>query len=72
MGYRWFQTFSVLFVPNALTATRKDPEDVFPGAFRRKRRPGSRPVRFYPLSYAAPPAGFSTGSGSVLRPLPFW
>lgn len=63
---------SVLFVPKAFTVARKNPEEVFPGAFRYKHRPG------YPgrcgclLTYAVPPAGRSTGSGSVLRPFPFW
>jgi hypothetical protein len=66
--------FSVLFVPapNALTLTRKNPEDTFPGAFRRKLRPGNTGRCGCLLSYAVPPAGLSTGSGSVLRPFPFW
>jgi hypothetical protein len=72
VGYRWFQTLSVLFVPKAFTVTRKNPEDVFPGAFRRKHRP-DRPGRCgCLLTYAAPPAGLSNGSGMALRPFPFW
>jgi hypothetical protein len=66
--------FSVLFVPapNALTLTRKNPEDTFPGAFRRKHRPGNTGRCGCLLSYAVPPAGLSTGSGILLRPFPFW
>jgi hypothetical protein len=65
--------FSVPFVPppNALTHTRKNPEDVFPGAFRRKHRPGNTGRCGCLLSYAAPPAGLCTESG-ILLPFPFW
>ena len=65
--------FSVLFVPppNSLTLTRKNPEDVFPGAFRCKHWP-VLPGRCGCLSsYAAPPAGLCTGS-DILLPFPFW
>jgi phosphatidylglycerol---prolipoprotein diacylglyceryl transferase len=44
LGYRWFQTCSVLFVPvpSSSIATRKNPGDSFPGAFRLEHRPGLR------------------------------
>ena len=76
LGYRWYQTFSILFVPslNALTITRKNPEEVCPGAFRREQHwpgapaPGRCGCHF---PYAVPSAGLSNGSGIVL-PFPFW
>jgi hypothetical protein len=75
VGYRWFQTFSILFVPslNALTITRKNPEGACPGAFRREHWPGApAPGRCGCLfSYAVPSAGLSNGSG-ILLPFPFW